>query len=92
LRTAAAGTALLHARTETEWFHICWENAAAILFVVKRLIFVYAVRDPLRELADSLRWIVKACQDCIFISEWALQIGIVAKQTEMARSSPGGLG
>jgi hypothetical protein len=34
------GTALLHARTETEWFRICWQNATAMLFMAKRLIFV----------------------------------------------------
>src|SRR6266436_2848811 len=34
------GTALLHACTETEWFRICWQNATAILFMAKRLIFV----------------------------------------------------
>jgi DNA N-6-adenine-methyltransferase Dam len=34
------GTALLHARTETEWFRVCWERATAILFMVRRLTFV----------------------------------------------------
>ena len=34
------GTALLHARTETEWFRICWQRATSILFMVKRLIFM----------------------------------------------------
>src|SRR5258708_806960 len=34
------GTALLHARTETEWFRICWQRATAILVMAKRLIFV----------------------------------------------------
>jgi hypothetical protein len=34
------GTALLHARTETEWFRICWERATAILFMARRLTFV----------------------------------------------------
>jgi DNA N-6-adenine-methyltransferase (Dam) len=34
------GTALLHARTETEWFRICWQRATAMLFMAKRLIFV----------------------------------------------------
>jgi hypothetical protein len=34
------GTALLHARTETEWFRICWPRATGILFMAKRLIFV----------------------------------------------------
>jgi hypothetical protein len=34
------GTALLHARTETEWFRICWESATAMLFMTKRLTFV----------------------------------------------------
>ena len=34
------GTALLHARTETEWFRICWQRATAILFMARRLTFV----------------------------------------------------
>jgi DNA N-6-adenine-methyltransferase (Dam) len=34
------GTALLHARTETASFRICWERATTILFMAKRLIFV----------------------------------------------------
>jgi hypothetical protein len=34
------GTALLHARTETEWFRICWMRATAILFKAKRITFV----------------------------------------------------
>jgi hypothetical protein len=34
------GTALLHARTETEWFRICWHNATAMLFIGRRLTFV----------------------------------------------------
>src|SRR5260370_11569896 len=34
------GTALLQARTETEWFRIGWQRATAILFMAKRLIFV----------------------------------------------------
>src|SRR5712671_2910106 len=34
------GTALLHARTETEWFRICWNKAGAILFMAKRLTFM----------------------------------------------------
>jgi len=34
------GTALLHARTETAWFRICWNKASAILFMPQRLIFV----------------------------------------------------
>src|SRR6266566_5532678 len=34
------GTALLHARTETEWFRICWECASAVLFMARRIIFV----------------------------------------------------
>jgi DNA N-6-adenine-methyltransferase (Dam) len=34
------GTALLHARTETEWFRICWERATTILFMAKRITFV----------------------------------------------------
>src|SRR5882757_6038037 len=34
------GTALLHARTETEWFRTCWHDATTILFMARRLIFV----------------------------------------------------
>jgi hypothetical protein len=34
------GIALLHARTETEWFRICWHNATTMLFMARRLIFV----------------------------------------------------
>jgi hypothetical protein len=30
----------LHARTETEWFKICLQNATAILFMTRRLTFV----------------------------------------------------
>ena len=40
------GTALLHARTETEWFRICWESATAMLFMAKRLIFMKSDGTP----------------------------------------------
>lgn len=33
------GTALLHARTETDWFRLVWRHAAAILFLGRRLTF-----------------------------------------------------
>ena len=33
------GTALLHARTETDWFEPIWESATAILFMADRLSF-----------------------------------------------------
>jgi hypothetical protein len=33
------GIALLHARTETEWFKPCWRLASAILFLDKRIKF-----------------------------------------------------
>lgn len=33
------GVLLVHARTETEWFRPVWENASAILFLSKRVIF-----------------------------------------------------
>jgi hypothetical protein len=33
------GIALLHARTETEWFEPIWQHAAAILFLADRLRF-----------------------------------------------------
>jgi hypothetical protein len=35
------GTALLHARTEAEWFEPVWEKAFAILFLADRLYFHY---------------------------------------------------
>lgn len=35
------GTALLHARTETEWFEPVWKAATAILFLADRLYFHY---------------------------------------------------
>lgn len=35
------GTALLHARTEAEWFEPAWESASAILFLADRLYFHY---------------------------------------------------
>lgn len=35
------GTALLHARTEAEWFEPVWEKASAILFLADRLYFHY---------------------------------------------------
>ncbi len=40
------GTALLHARTETEWFRICWSKAGAILFMPQRLTFVKPDGSP----------------------------------------------
>jgi hypothetical protein len=40
------GTALLHARTETEWFKICWQNATALLFMAKRITFMKADGTP----------------------------------------------
>jgi hypothetical protein len=33
------GIALLHARTETAWFRVCWKHASAMLFLSQRLIF-----------------------------------------------------
>jgi hypothetical protein len=51
------GTALLHARTETEWFRICYQRATAILFMAKRIIFVKSDGTPCRtksgEVANS---------------------------------------
>ncbi len=35
------GTALLHARTEAEWFEPVWQHAKAILFLADRLYFYY---------------------------------------------------
>jgi|HubBroStandDraft_4_1064222.scaffolds.fasta_scaffold233919_3 hypothetical protein len=35
------GMALLHARTEAEWFEPVWEKATAILFLADRLYFYY---------------------------------------------------
>jgi hypothetical protein len=40
------GTALLHARTETEWFRICWQRATALLFMAKRLTFIKPDGSP----------------------------------------------
>ena len=40
------GTALLHARTETEWFQPIWDCAAGILFLAGRLIFYRADGSP----------------------------------------------
>jgi hypothetical protein len=34
-----SGIALLHARTEAEWFEPCWRDATAILFLTRRLHF-----------------------------------------------------
>ena len=33
------GIALLHARTETDWFQPCWRRASAILFMDRRISF-----------------------------------------------------
>jgi DNA N-6-adenine-methyltransferase Dam len=33
------GVALLHARTETDWFEVCWERASGILFLDDRITF-----------------------------------------------------
>jgi hypothetical protein len=33
------GVALLHCRTETDWFSICWQHADAILFLNSRINF-----------------------------------------------------
>ena len=41
LATHGHGTALLHARTEAEWFEPCWAHATAILFLADRLYFHY---------------------------------------------------
>lgn len=35
------GTALLHARTEAEWFEPVWQHASGILFLADRLYFHY---------------------------------------------------
>lgn len=45
------GTALLHARTEAEWFSIAWLNAKSILFLADRLYFHYP--DGSRAAANS---------------------------------------
>ena len=39
------GTALLHARTEAEWFVPIWQHAKAILFLADRLYFHYPNGD-----------------------------------------------
>ena len=33
------GIALLHARTETEWFRPCWQHATCLLFMDRRIAF-----------------------------------------------------
>ncbi|MBN8955118.1 MAG: adenine methyltransferase, partial [Rhizobiales bacterium] len=33
------GTALVHARTETKWFRLVWDNAHALLFLFGRVVF-----------------------------------------------------
>jgi hypothetical protein len=33
------GIALLHARTETAWFRVCWKHASGIFFLHQRVIF-----------------------------------------------------
>jgi DNA N-6-adenine-methyltransferase (Dam) len=33
------GIALLHARTETDWFEVCWERASGLLFLDDRITF-----------------------------------------------------
>ena len=45
------GTALLHARTEAEWFEPVWQKAKAILFLANRLHFHYP--DGSRAKANS---------------------------------------
>jgi hypothetical protein len=41
LAAHGSGTALLHARTEAEWFEPIWQNANGILFLADRLHFHY---------------------------------------------------
>ncbi len=45
------GTALLHARTEAEWFAPCWKSGCAMLFLADRLYFHYP--DGIRAEANS---------------------------------------
>jgi len=33
------GTALLHVRSETNWFEVCWQHASGMLFLDKRIKF-----------------------------------------------------
>lgn len=46
-----AGTALVHARTEAEWFEPVWQEAKGILFLADRLYFHYP--DGTRAEANS---------------------------------------
>jgi len=39
LASHGTGTALLHARTETEWFRPAWQSASAMLFLFNRIKF-----------------------------------------------------
>ena len=45
------GTALLHARTEADWFEPIWKNATSILFLADRIHFHYP--DGRRAKANS---------------------------------------
>lgn len=45
------GIALLHARTEAEWFLPCWQHARSMLFLADRLYFHYP--DGRRAAANS---------------------------------------
>ncbi len=38
-KSRSGGIALLHARTETEWFKPCWQHASSILFMAQRIAF-----------------------------------------------------
>jgi hypothetical protein len=42
------GTALIHARTETQWFQTIWQSAAAILFIRGRITFHRLDGSPAR--------------------------------------------
>jgi hypothetical protein len=40
------GIALVHARTETDWFNLIWDNATALFFVAGRVIFCQPDGSP----------------------------------------------
>lgn len=42
----ACGIALLHARTETEWFQPIWTSATALFFLARRVTFCQANGNP----------------------------------------------
>lgn len=80
------GTALLHARTEAEWFEPVWAKASAILFLADRLYFHYP--DGRRAEANSgapacliafgpedADRLSKSCIAGFLVTKWKSQLG-----------------